>query len=82
MSIIIQNISGEDVPECGENKYIVRINTKVICEFIHDRRVNGLAQCLRDAAAAVVAEEKKDKADMLKNIMQITSSYGCLKGEQ
>lgn len=52
MSIIIQNIS-PDAPLFGKNRYRIRINDRVICEFDHDRQISGLAQCLRDAADAV-----------------------------
>ncbi len=55
MSIIIQNITREQIP-VGENQYVCRINDKVICYFNHDRSYNGLAQCLRDAADAVEAQ--------------------------
>jgi len=69
MSIIIQNVSDERAAKYGVNNYIVRINKKVICEFTHDRRINGLAQCLRDAADAVVAENEKNKIALLNAIL-------------
>lgn len=53
MSIIITNISLQNSPKIGKNKYQLRINERVICEFEHDRKIEGLAQCLRDAANAV-----------------------------
>ena len=56
--IAIVNISGSGAPETGLNKYEVRINQTVICQFIHYRKKNGLAVCLRDAADAVEKEEK------------------------
>ena len=65
MSIIIQNISPEGAPVTGPNRYRVRINQTVICEFEHDRQVNGLAQCLRDAADAVEASRNRRLAEMM-----------------
>lgn len=58
MSIIIDNISPDDAPQEGVNDYLVRINSKGICTFQHDRKVDGLAQCLRDAANALDAMEE------------------------
>lgn len=51
MSIIITNITTNT--DVGPDRYIVRINEKEICQFLHERKLNGLAQCLRDAADAV-----------------------------
>ena len=65
MSVIIQNISPEGGPVTGLNRYRVRINQTVICEFEHDRQVNGLAQCLRDAADAVEASRNRRLAEMM-----------------
>ena len=67
MSIIIQNISAESAPMTGPNRYRVRINQTVICEFEHYRQVNGLAQCLRDAADAVEASRNRRLAEMLRD---------------
>ncbi len=53
--MIITNITNDHIP-VGENQYVVRINNCVICEFLHNRTYNGLAQCLRDAADAVEAQ--------------------------
>jgi hypothetical protein len=58
--IAIVNISDESTPNIGVNKYQVRINQNVICEFEHDRHYGGLAQCLRDAANAVDHQETVD----------------------
>lgn len=68
MSIIIQNISPEGAPMTGPNRYQVRINQTVICEFEHDRQRNGLAQCLRDAADAVQAEQDHYIIEMLREL--------------
>lgn len=51
--IAIVNISPEGTPAIGVNRYQVRINKQVICEFDHYRNPEGLARCLRDAADAV-----------------------------
>ena len=66
MSIIIQNIS-PDAPLFGKNRYRVRINDRMICEFDHDRQISGLAQCLRDAADAVEASRNRRLAEMLRD---------------
>jgi len=42
----------------GWHTYQVRINFDLIAEFIH-RRSDGLATCLRRAAAAVAREKEK-----------------------
>ena len=52
MSIIITNITDES-KDYEKDSYVVRINKKIICEFKHKRKINGLADCLRDAAGAV-----------------------------
>ena len=45
-------------PHDGVCTYTVGVNRDVFAEFQHDRR-KGLARCLRDAARAVDAAEKK-----------------------
>lgn len=50
MAIIIQNIDPDPQPE-GVQRYQLRINRKVICEFTH-RREEPLHACLRRAAEA------------------------------
>ena len=62
MSIIIQNITQEHVPE-GQNLYVLRINDKRICNFTHERSYDGLAQCLRDAVDAVDRRDE-DQVDL------------------
>lgn len=49
MSVIIQNIS--KVFGAGEQRYVLRINNKVIAYFGH-KYEQGLAVCLEKAAAA------------------------------
>lgn len=65
MSIIITNISLQNSPEIGKNRYQLRINKRVICEFEHDRKIDGLAQCLRDAANAVDNVTTKNQNDFI-----------------
>ena len=47
--IAIVNREGDSLGKC---KYTVQINNKIITEFNHNRP-DGLAECLRKAAAAV-----------------------------
>lgn len=54
MAIVIQNISGDNVPDSATHDYTLKINYELICRFQH-RRDEGLAQCLRQAADAVDA---------------------------
>lgn len=51
--LAIVNVSPEDTPIFGIHQYEVRINEKVIATFDHERKPDGAAQCLRDAADAV-----------------------------
>jgi len=68
MPIIIENITREHRPT-GINKYRLRINDKIICEYTHDRSYNALAKCLRDAADAVDAlDHKEDKSLSLEEV--------------
>lgn len=62
--ITIQNISPDDSPRYGEDKYILKINHKIICKFSHTRSVDGLAACLRDAADAVDKVRLEELADL------------------
>ena len=55
--ILIQNIGGELT---GVSRYTVQINREQICEFEHNR-MDGLGQCLLEAAKAV-EKAKWDKA--------------------
>lgn len=64
MSILITNIT-EGQPDDGLDRYIVRINKKEICKFSHERKINGLAQCLRDAADAVDAQRTLNNMIMI-----------------
>ena len=66
MSIIIQNITHE--VNLGPDKYVVRVNETIICEFEHDRKLNGLAQCLRDAANAVDVVRNKEHLEAMVKI--------------
>jgi len=63
MSIIIQNTGRLD----GDHtRYALRINQKVICEFNHERKTDGLAQCLCDAAHAADKVANERQAELLK----------------
>jgi hypothetical protein len=64
--IAIVNVSPDSSPMIGINQYEVRINHSVICEFEHDRRAEGLAQCLRDAADAVESSYDKRVLSIIK----------------
>jgi len=44
--------TGEHPSLPGINEYVVKINTKEICRFMH-KREDGLSTCLRTAAIAV-----------------------------
>ncbi len=77
MSIIITNVTNDHVP-VGENRYVCKINDKVICYFLHNRTYNGLAECLRDAADAVEAQgarqdEQTDIEELLEAMDKIES---------
>ena len=61
--IAIVNVSPEPAPFTGQNEYEVRINKRVITTFTHNRSINGLAQCLRDAADSVDAVERESAKD-------------------
>ena len=74
--IAIVNVSGDDAPITGPNKYELRINNTVMCEFMHDRKANGLSQCLRDAADAF------DKADNAKLDKLLITMIGMIEDEK
>ena len=63
--IAIVNVSPPNAPVLGPNEYEVRINRQVITTFTHERKINGIAQCLRDAADAV----DKSNEDFLEGMM-------------
>ncbi len=56
--LAIVNVSDEDAPTRGVNKYELRINQRVMCEFEHAHGVGNLSQCLRDAADAFDKRQK------------------------
>ncbi|MCP4526782.1 MAG: hypothetical protein GY833_12870 [Aestuariibacter sp.] len=58
--ISIVNISDESAPLVGDNQYELRINNRVMTTFQHERSVDGLPRCLRDAADAMDAKRVKD----------------------
>jgi hypothetical protein len=55
--ITIENVSGGTK---GIQNYSLKIGSKLICTFDHNRD-RGLVVCLKEAAAAVLEKEKKDK---------------------
>lgn len=63
--LAIVNVSPDDAPITGPNKYEVRINRRVIATFEHNRTPDGAAQCLRDAADAVDRCREEEKAALL-----------------
>lgn len=63
--LAIVNVSPEDAPLEGRNKYEVRINRTVIATFEHDRKIDGAAQCLRDAADAVERCRKQEREALM-----------------
>lgn len=72
MSIAIVNVSSENTTTTGINQYEVRINSEVICKFEHDRKYNGLPQCLRDAADAVDKTVKLERAEILTKLIELS----------
>ena len=61
MSVVITNVSkhGDLV---GKNQYVVRINSGPTIAMFDHVRSEGLAECLRKAAAAVDDAQKRDEA--------------------
>ena len=62
MSIIITNITEKETNRkygAGPQRYLLRINNKVICKFEHIFE-EGLSVCLQKAAEAVKTQEARD----------------------
>ncbi len=78
--IAIVNVSSEDTPTRGSNQYEVRINSKIICTFEHDRQYEGLAQCLRDAADAV-DNHVENRNDRIKKLLMDSGTLHRLFGK-
>lgn len=75
--IVIVNISPPSTPNYGQHEYEVRINNRVITTFMHDRKVDGLAQCLRDAADSVDRQLADDRAEMVDRLLlEFARSHG------
>ena len=70
--LAIVNVSPEDAPLIGRNRYEVRINRRVIATFEHDRQPDGAAQCLRDAADAVDRCRAEEKVALLEALLNMT----------
>lgn len=64
MSIIIQNIGGDQLGVC---KYQLRINPKVIAEFEHNR-TDGLTACLKKAAGAAESAKWEELSELLEQM--------------
>jgi len=77
--LAIVNVSPDDAPLTGTNKYEVRINRRVIATFEHARKPDGAAQCLRDAADAVERCRAEDREALLKALLNMTP-YAEIKG--
>lgn len=75
MSIIITNITNSNPTKTksGLDRYMLRINNKIICEFEHEKITGGLAQCLRDAANAV---DRTSREENIKDLVQL-ARMGC-----
>lgn len=70
--LAIVNVSPDDAPLTGRNKYEVRINRRVIASFEHDRQPDGAAQCLRDAADAVERCRAGEREALLNALLNMT----------
>ncbi len=70
--LAIVNVSPDDAPLTGRNKYEVRINRRVIATFEHDRLPDGAARCLRDAADAVEQCRTEEKVALLNALLNMT----------
>jgi len=73
LSIVITNITEPNEQHLDNDLYVVRINSTEICNFRHTRKVDGLAQCLRDAADAV---DGHIEAEGLKRLRLIAGVIG------
>ncbi|MFA6043354.1 MAG: hypothetical protein WC718_00090 [Phycisphaerales bacterium] len=70
--IAIVNTGPHDDPDkLGERTYEVRINREVVAMFQHHRG-DGLAECLRKAAAAVERRQDEDVMRLLQRIDKMT----------
>lgn len=74
--LVIVNVSPEDTPDQGLNQYEVRVNNNVLATFEHERKPNGAAQCLRDAADAI-DKAHSDRVDRITaKILEATEAGG------
>lgn len=65
--LAIVNVTPND--HQGLDQYEVRINDRVIARFEHERAYNGAAQCLRDAANAVEAQQVDQHKQLLEMLL-------------
>lgn len=69
--LAIVNVSPEDAPIFGINRYEVRVNKEVIATFEHERKPDGAAQCLRDAADAVDRCREQDRLKLIEALLRM-----------
>ena len=69
ISIIITNITQPGKHK--EDSYQIRINHTIICEFTHERKVDGLADCLLQASKAVDKYREFGYADQVINLLKL-----------
>ena len=67
--IAIVNVSSQ-LDSTGYHDYEVRLNRKVVTTFEH-KREEGLAQCLRTAAAAVDKHNSKKEMEIINKLLHI-----------
>ncbi|WP_415913115.1 hypothetical protein [Neptuniibacter sp. QD37_11] len=72
--IFIENISPEEAPNIGLNHYRIRTAAGEVGQFNHEREIDGLGDCLRDAADFLdqdpEAAEKLSLKYMIVNLMK------------
>ena len=78
--LAIVNVSPADAPLTGTNQYEVRINARVIATFEHDRRPDGAAQCLRDAADAIERCRKEDREALMAALLEVYIDRAACRG--
>jgi hypothetical protein len=72
MPIIIERLTEIDIVPA---RYRIRINSKEICQFEHNRD-NGLSGCLFKAAEAARVAESNEAMDRLVELSQLMGLYG------
>jgi len=67
--LAIVNVTEREGQELDD--YEIRINSRVIGRFQHERQYNGAAQCLRDAADSLDKNGRGTGADLLESLLPI-----------